>query len=223
MSLKWAKILLFCGIALLIFSFILDIECGKITVSQTRTVTVSATLYEGENLIVPAFGYRYSGPYTIEVGKTIVVTWHSDIPVNVDIYKISGYPEYAGSIGTSGTVTLKVRYPGEFQIRVWTGGWQATLYHYEEKLTWDEILQENVEKPITCKDYIFGVYGQAITILLRALGSILSLLSFLLLLLVKFRLKPTDTAYSTAKKPTHYQLTLLSHPTLSKGAPNHHL
>ena len=86
----WKWVLAIISLTLLVFSSFLIAQGPEVnifvesvpitsyvtvTTHVTRQVPRSRTLFSGTDLLIPTWGYRYSGPYRIDVGKTLKISW----------------------------------------------------------------------------------------------------------------------------------------------------
>ncbi|MFH8120345.1 MAG: hypothetical protein QXS37_06090 [Candidatus Aenigmatarchaeota archaeon] len=114
----------------------------------TTTVTRSKVLFEGKNLYISSWGYRYSGPYYLLAGQTITIIWDSDSIVNVYIMNEVDWNKRFFSApvswresetGTRGQVSYSPRYDETIYIQVMSPVWSSVkLYVWQEYLSWEE-------------------------------------------------------------------------------------
>jgi uncharacterized integral membrane protein len=158
---KWALVVI--SLILLIFSLILIVQGPEISVTYervpvtsyvtttthvTRQVPRSQVLFSGRDLIIPVWGYRYSGPYRIDVGKTLKIFWEADTSVNVYVMNdVDWQNRFFGAptrwrvfeFGRSGTLEFSIQYDEPIYIQVLCPTWcSAKLYRWEEKVEWIE-------------------------------------------------------------------------------------
>lgn len=135
-----------------------------VTYPVTETVTRENILFEGKNLIISEFGYRYSGPYDFKAGQTITVTWDADSVVNVYIMndvdwskRFFGAPTSwrAFRSGTSGSLSYTLRYDEPIYIQVMSPTWSsAKLYTWKETRTWQEQTTTYTTQTIAITTYV---------------------------------------------------------------------
>jgi hypothetical protein len=131
------------------------------TYPVTKVVDKIQTLFEGNNLYISTWGYRYSGPYYLKAGQTITVKWDADTTVNVYIMndrdwanRFLGAPisERAFKYGTSGEVSYTLKYDEPIYVQVMSPVWaSAKLYAWKETVSWQEqvTIYETLTKQIT--------------------------------------------------------------------------
>jgi membrane protease YdiL (CAAX protease family)/ribosomal protein L37E len=119
---------------------------------ETRLVPEARTalLSSGSDLAIPAFGLRYGGPYSVQGGRVLTVSWSASTVVNVYVMnqadwanRFVGAPTTfrAFSFGTSGTLSYNVTAPETLYVQVMSPVWaSAKLYSWEVKLTWTELV-----------------------------------------------------------------------------------
>jgi gas vesicle protein len=169
---KWA--LAVTSLALLIFSLsliaqgpVVNIFEERVPVTRyvttttyvTRQVPRSQILFSGTDLLIPTWGYRYSGPYRIGVGKTLKISWEADTSVNVYVMNdvdwqsrfFGGAPIRwrASKVGSSGTLEFYIQHDEPIYIQVLCPTWcSVKLYRWEEKVEWVENVREAVTETV---------------------------------------------------------------------------
>lgn len=129
------------------------------TITYTRYVTETQTtssrflysrvLYEGSNLYISSFGYRYSGPYRLNAGDTFRVEWSADRIVcvyilnevdwaNVFFYVPTSFRNSKCSQSDSISYTLSYGEPVYVLVHGNLGS-SAKLYRWRETHAWSEI------------------------------------------------------------------------------------
>jgi len=166
---KWALAVICLG--LLIFSLFLIAQGPEVSIFEervpiikyvtttthvTRQVPRSQILFSGTDLLISTWGYRYSGPYRIDVGKTLKVSWEADTSVNVYVMndvdwrsRFFGAPTRwrSSKVGSSGTLEFYIQHDEPIYIQVLCPTWcSAKLYRWEEKVEWIENVVEVVTK-----------------------------------------------------------------------------
>ncbi|MEM1515861.1 MAG: hypothetical protein QXH24_07460 [Candidatus Bathyarchaeia archaeon] len=141
-------------------SFTIHEEVAPITITRTIGVTSttivryqtqvqrSQVLFRGENLLIPVWGYRYSGPYHIDAGRILKVYWEADTSVNVYILndvdwanRFFGAPTRyrTTKTGGSGVLEYHISHSEPLYVQVLCPTWcSAKLYVWEERVEWIE-------------------------------------------------------------------------------------
>ena len=176
-------------IIIILFLIVLNIPIIPYTHHSTKTITYTSitpytttkivakqrVLFEGRNLYISTFSYRYSGPYHLKAGQTITVTWDADSVVNVYIMnevdwckRFFGAPTSWRAFGTgrSGTISYTLRYDEPIYIQVMSPAWAAAkLYTWKELLSWKEKTTETLHKTITLTKIVTEKQEKNISIL----------------------------------------------------------
>ena len=140
---KLSKLLVVSFIVLILPILTFGINSGY---ASTRKEQV---LFSGSYLDIGLCSYRYSGPYWVQSGRTIVIEWAADRYVTVYILneidykqwcKYGGPPFYRTyKTAQQGTLEYYVNYADNFYIVVMGyAGTAARLYRWTEKLIWYE-------------------------------------------------------------------------------------
>jgi hypothetical protein len=165
----------------------------QVQVPYQDTVTQTQTLDHRENYQIAAGGYAYSN-FTLESGKTWVVTWQTDSPVSVYILNPSQYSTVqllgvpitalaSQSSTPSGSLSYQIPQDGFYYIVITNpNGLQnvVNVAAYKSELQW----QEQVTKYRTETDYrtetiyTSSAFGINLGISVIVLGSLLTALSF---------------------------------------------
>lgn len=167
----WKWVLAIISLTLLVFSSFLIAQGPEVnifvesvpitsyvtvTTHVTRQVPRSRTLFSGTDLLIPTWGYRYIGPYRIDVGKTLKISWDADTLVNVYIMndvdwknRLFGAPTRwrAFKAGSSGTLEFRIQHDEPIYIEVLCPTWcSVKLYRWEVRVEWVENVVEVVTK-----------------------------------------------------------------------------
>ncbi len=214
----WKWLLVIVSILMLSYSFFLISRGAEVSIIEekvpiTRHVTVTQyvtrqvpktqILFSGNDLIIPVWGYRYSGPYQLDVGKTLKVSWEADTSVNVYVMndvdwqsRFFGAPTRwrTSKVGSSGTIEYYIQHAEPIYIQVLCPTWcSAKLYRWVEEIVWSE----NVVDTIVHVRAIQTEITQSRTILQTShitAGYILAIISGVLFLAgLTFILAPTGT------------------------------
>jgi len=192
----------------------------QVTVTQyiTKQVAKTQILFSGNDLIIQAWGYRYSGPYHLDVGKTLRVSWEADTSVNVYIMNdIDWQSRFFGAptrwrtskVGSSGTIEYYIQHAEPIYIQVLCPTWcSAKLFRWVEEVVWSE----NVVDPVVHIRAIQTEITQSRTILQTmhvTAGYILAMVSGVLFLAgLTFILAPPGTLF---KKTSETSVKLKSY------------
>jgi len=141
---KLSKLLVVSSIVLTLSILTFGINSGYASIRKEQA------LFSGSYLDIGLCGYRYSGPYWVQSGRTIVIEWAADRYVTVYIlnevdykqwwWKYGGPPFYRTyKTAQRGTLEYYVNYADNFYIVVMGyAGTAARLYSWTEKLVWYE-------------------------------------------------------------------------------------
>jgi gas vesicle protein len=154
---RWALTLV--SLILLLFSLFLISLGPEVRIFEEKVpklVQRSQTLFSGSDLLIPAWGYRYSGPYRLDVGKILKVSWEADTSVNVYVLndvdwqnRFFGTPTRWRKFGSgrSGFLEFYINYNEPIYIQVLCPTWcSAKLYRWDEKVEWEENVIETQTK-----------------------------------------------------------------------------
>lgn len=142
-------VIIVCIVTIVMAILLMPVPCEKVVeYPVSEVITKTQTLFEGHNLYISTFGYRYSGPYYLEADQTITVTWDADSIVNVYIMnevdwgkRFFGAPTSfrAFKSSTSGSLSYTLRYDEPVYVQVMTPTLSsAKLYAWKETISWQE-------------------------------------------------------------------------------------
>lgn len=134
---------------IILFCAVLIILCVIGVNSVDASTRKEEMLFSGQYLDIPWMGYRYSGPYWVQSGRTITVEWVADRSVTVYILNQKDYEQWSKIGGPllyrtyktaqQGALEYYVNYADNFYIVVMGyAGTAARLYSWTEKLVWYE-------------------------------------------------------------------------------------
>jgi gas vesicle protein len=159
----WKWVLVIVSFLMLLFSLSLISQGAEVSVFEERVPTTSYVaittyvtrqvpqtqiLFSRSDLIIPTWSYLYSGPYRLDVGRTLKISWEADTSVNVYVMndvdwqsRFFGAPTRwrASKVGSSGTIAFYVQYDEPIYIQVLCPTWcNAKLYRWVGEVVWFE-------------------------------------------------------------------------------------
>ncbi len=138
-----------------------------LTTNVVRQITRTQVMFSGRELLISTLGYRYIGPYWIDVGKTLKISWEADTLVNVYVLndvdwrnRFGGVPTRwrASEVGMSGSIEFYVKYNEPIYIQVLCPTLcSAKLYRWEAKVEWVEYIPDVIVQTKTIYTEIIQV------------------------------------------------------------------